>query len=125
MKLISYKYSYGGDTGFRPSNCEEWHSVASYLYFDAEKWTMNDIYNITKTLYSEYNSLGHTWTLGDVMDNLAEVIVPFINETEGVYQKSGGGWTKGKKEKTIDPNEHEVISWELNGKNYNYDYNKK
>jgi hypothetical protein len=125
MKLISYKYSYGGDTGFRPSNREEWHSVASYLYFDAEKWTMNDIYNITKTLYSEYNSLGYTWTLGDVMDNLAEVIVPFINKTEGVYQEIGKGWTKVKKAKTIDPNEHEVISWELNGQNFNYDYYKK
>lgn len=125
MKLISYKYSYGGDTGFRPSNSEEWHSVASYLYFDAEKWTMNKIYDITKTLYSEYKSLGHTWTLGDVMDNLAKVIVPFINKTEGVYQKSGGGWIKVKKGKNIDPNEHEVISWELNGKKYNYDYDKK
>jgi len=125
MKLISYKYSYGGDTGFRPSNCEEWHSASLHLYFDAEKWTMSKIYDITKTLYSKYDSLGHTWTLGDVMDNLAEVIVPFINETEGVYQNSGVGWAKVKKEKTIDPNEHEVIPWELNGKNYNYDYNKK
>jgi len=124
MKLISYMYSYGGDTGFCPSNREEWHSIATYLYFDAEKWTMNEIYNITKTLYSEYKSLGTTWTLGDVMDNLAEVIVPFINKTEGVYQKIGNGWTKVKKRKIIDPNEHEVISWELNGKTYNYDYNK-
>lgn len=125
MKLISYKYSYGGDTGFRPSNREEWHSVASYLYFDAEKWTMNEIYDIAKTLYSEYNSLGYTWTLGDVMDNVAEVIVPFINKTEGVYQEIGEGWAKVKKAKTIDPNEHEVISWELNGKKYNYDYHRK
>ena len=124
MKLISYMYSYGGDTGFRPSNREEWHSIATYLYFDAEKWTMNEIYNITKTLYSEYKSLGTTWTLGDVMDNLAEVIVPFINKTEGVYQETGKGWTKVKKRKIIDLNEHEVISWELNGKTYNYDYNK-
>ena len=89
MKLISYMYSYGGDTGFRPSNREEWHSIATYFYFDAEKWTMNEIYNITKTLYSKYKSLGTTWTLGDVMDNLAEVIVPFINKTEGVYQEIG------------------------------------
>lgn len=125
MKLISYKYSYGGDTGFRPSNCDEWHSVSSYLYFDAEKWTMDKIYDITKTLYSEYNSLGNTWTLGDIMDNVEKVIVPFINETKGVYQKSGGGWRKVKKEKNIDLNEHDVISWELNGKKYNYDYNKK
>lgn len=125
MKLISYMYSYGGDTEFRPSNREEWHSVASYLYFDAEKWTMNDIYNITKTLYREYISLGVTWTLGEVMDNLAEVMVPFINKTKGVYQEKGKGWTKVKKAKIIDPNEHEVISWELNGKNYNYDYDKK
>jgi len=125
MKLISYKYSYGGDTGFRPSNCDEWHSVASYLYFDAEKWTMNDIYNMANTLYKKYCSLGTTWTLGEVMDNLAEVIVPFINKTEGVYQEKVKGWTKAKKEKTIDPNEHEVISLELNGKNYNYDYYNK
>ena len=125
MKLISYKYSYGGDTGFRPSNTEEWHSAASHLYFDAEKWTMAKIYDITKTLYRKYDSLGYTWTLGDVMDNVAEVIVPFINETEGVYQRSGGGWRKVKKEKNIDLNEHEIIPWELNGKKYNYDYNKK
>lgn len=125
MKLISYKYSYGGDTGFRPSNREEWHSGASYLYFDAEKWTMYEIYNITKTLYSEYKSLGETWTLSDVMDNVAKVIIPFINKTEGVYQAMGNGWAKVKKEKNIDTNEHEVISWELNGKNFNYDYYKK
>lgn len=125
MKLISYMYSYGGDTGFRPSNCEEWHSVASYLYFDAEKWTMNDIYNITKTLYREYISFGVTWTLGEVMDNLAEVMVPFINKTKGVYQEIGKGWTKVKKAKIIDPNEHEIIPWELNGKKSNYDYDKK
>ena len=125
MKLISYKYSYGGDTGFRPSNREEWNSDSLYLYFDAEKWTMNEIYNIIKTLYSKYNSLGHTWTLSDVMDNVAKVIVPFINETEGVYQEVENGWTKVKKEKSIDPNEHEIISWELDGKNYNYDYRTK
>jgi hypothetical protein len=52
-------------------------------------------------------------------------MVPFINETEGVYQGIEEGWTEVKKEKTIDPNEHEVISWELNGKKHNYDYNKK
>lgn len=125
MKLISYKYSYGGDTGFRPSNSEEWNSDSLYLYFDAEKWTMNEIYNVIKTLYSEYKSLGHTWTLSDVMDNLAKVIVPFIDKTEGVYQEIENGWTEVKKEKNIDPNEHEVISWELNGKKFNYDYRTK
>ena len=85
---------------------------------------MDKIYDIAKTLYRNYKSLGHTWTLGEVMDNLEEVIVPFINKTEGVYQKAGAGWTKVKKEKNIDLAEHEVISWELNGRKTNYDYNK-
>lgn len=125
MKLISYKYSYGGDIGFRPSNCDEWHSASAYLYFDAEKWTMDKIYDIAKTLYRKYKSLGHTWTLSEVIDNLDKVIVPFLSKTEGVYQGIRGRWTEEVgKEKTIDPAEHEVISWEFNGRKTNYDYNK-
>ena len=122
MKLISYMYSYSGDSGLCLSNREEWNASKSYLYFDAEKWTMEKIYDIVKIIYRKYCSLGETWTLGDVMDHIRDTMVPFINETDGVYKKPL--WESVKKEKQIDPKEHEIISWELNGKTSNYDYHK-
>ena len=36
MKLISYMYSYSGDSGLCLSNREEWNASKSHLYFDAE-----------------------------------------------------------------------------------------
>lgn len=124
MKLISYMYSYSGDSGLWLSNREEWNAIKSHLYFDAEKWTMEKIYDIVKMIYRKYNSFGTTWTLGEVMDNIRDTMVPFINGTDGVYRNKGGSWKSIKKEKQIDPKEHEIISWELNGKTYNYDYRK-
>lgn len=122
MKLISYMYSYSGDDGLCLSNREEWNTSKSYLYFDAEKWTMEKIYDIVKIIYRKYCSLGETWTLEDVMDHIRDTMVPFINETDGVYKKPL--WGLVKKKKLIDPKEHEIISWELNGKTSNYDYYK-
>jgi len=124
MKLISYMYSYSGDSGFCPSNREEWNCDEGHLYFDAEKWTMQKIYDTIKTLYRKYDSFGETWTLGEVMDNIRDTIVPFINETDGVYNNKEYCCKSTKEEKQIDPQEHEIISWELNGKTYNYDYHK-
>lgn len=124
MKLISYMYSYSGDSGFRPSNREEWNCIEGHLYFDAEKWTMEKIYDVVKMLYRKYCSFGTTWTLGEVMDHIHDTMVPFINETDGVYKAKEYCWKTIKKEKQIDPKEHEIISWELNGKTFNYDYHK-
>ena len=124
MKLISYMYSYSGDSGLCLSNREEWNTIDEYLYFDAEKWTMEKIYDTVKTLYREYDSLGHTWTLGDVMDHIRDTFVPFLNENEGVYLSNEHVWKGTKEEKQIDPKEHEIISWELNGRTCNFDYHK-
>jgi len=124
MKLISYMYSYSGDSGLCLSNREEWNTIKSHLYFDAEKWTMEKIYDIVKMIYRKYKSFGTNWTLGEVMDHIRDTMVPFINETDGVYRNKGGSWKSIKKEKQIDPKEHEIISWELNGKTSNYDYYK-
>ena len=124
MKLISYMYSYSGDSGLCLSNREEWNTIDEYLYFDAEKWTMEKIYDTVKALYREYESLGHTWTLAEVMDHIRDTFVPFVNWNEGVYQKKGHEWEGTNQEKIINPEEHEIISWELNGKTSNYDYHK-
>ncbi len=124
MKLISYMYSYSGNSGLCLSNREEWNTSHKYLYFDAEKWTMEKIYDIVKTLYRKYESLGHTWTLGEVMDHIYDVMVPFINKTDGVYIDKKRSWSTIKEEKQIDTQKHEIISWELNGKTYNNDYYK-
>jgi len=123
MKLISYMYSYSGDSGLCLSNRKEWNTIDEYLYFDAEKWTMKKIYDTVKTLYRKYESCGHTWTLDEVMGHICDTMVPFINETDGVYSDESS-WESIKKEKQIDPKEHEIISWELNGKTSNYDYYK-
>ena len=124
MKLISYMYSYSGDSGLCLSNRKEWNTFDEYLYFDAEKWTMEKIYDTVKTLYRKYESLGHTWTLGEVMDHIRDTFVPFLNKNEGVYLSNGHGWKGTKEEKQIDPKEHEIISWELNGRTCNFDYHK-
>lgn len=124
MKLISYMYSYSGDSGFLPSNREEWNCNEEHLYFDAEKWTMEKIYDTVKMIYRKYCSFGTTWTLGEVMDHIRDTIVPFINETDGVYRNKEYCCKSIKEEKQIDPKEHEIISWELNGKTFNRDYNK-
>jgi hypothetical protein len=124
MKLISYMYSYSGDSGLCLSNREEWNTIDEYLYFDAEKWTMEKIYDTVKMIYRKYCSFGETWTLGEVMDHIRDTMVPFINETDGVYKDKEYSWESVKEEKQIDPKEHEIISWELNGKTYNYDYHK-
>ena len=123
MKLISYMYSYSGDSGLCLSNREGWNTINEYLYFDAEKWTMEKIYDTVKTLYRKYESLGHTWTLDEVMEHTCDTMVPFINGTDGVYSDESS-WESIKEEKQIDPKEHEIISWELNGKTSNYDYHK-
>jgi hypothetical protein len=117
-------YSYSGDSGFRPSNREEWNCIERHLYFDAEKWTMEKIYDTIKILYRKYESFGHTWTLDDVMDHIDGAMFPFINETDGVYIDKKYFLESIKEEKQIDPKEHEIISWELNDKIYNYDYRK-
>lgn len=122
MKLISYMYSYSGDIGFRPSNNEEWNGIEGHFYFDSEKWDMKKIFNIMKTLYRKYESFGTTWTLGEVIDHLRDTIVPFVNETDGVYVK--GGLSGFKADKRINPDEHEIVSWEYKGKSCNYDYHK-
>lgn len=124
MKLISYMYSYSGDSGLCLSNREEWNTIDEYLYFDAEKWTMEKIYDTVKTLYREYDSLGYTWILGEVMDHIRDTFVPFLNENEGVYLSNEHVWKGTKEEKQIDPKEHEIISWELNGRTCNFDYHK-
>ena len=124
MKLISYMYCYSGDSGLCLSNRKEWNTIDEYLYFDADKWTMEKIYDTVKTLYRKYESLGHTWTLGEVMDHIRDTFVPFLNENEGVYLSNGHGWKGTKEEKQIDPKEHEIISWELNGRTCNFDYHK-
>lgn len=124
MKLISYMYSYSADSGLCLSNREKWNAIERYLYFDAEKWTMEKIYDIVKMIYRKYKSFGATWTLGDVMDHIHDTMVPFINETDGVYGNKEYSLESIKEEKQIDPKEHEIISWELNGKTSNYDYHK-
>lgn len=57
------------------------------------------------------------------MDHVCDTMVPFINETDGVYGDAHS-WKSIKEEKLIDPKEHEIISWKLNGKTSNYDYHK-
>ena len=118
-------YSYSGDSGLCLSNREEWNTIDEYLYFDAEKWTMEKIYDTVKTLYREYESLGYAWTLAEVMDHIRDTFVPFVNGNEGVYQKKRHGWKGTNQEKNINPEEHEIISWELNGETCNYDYYRK
>jgi hypothetical protein len=84
MKLISYMYCYSGDSGLCLSNRKEWNTIDEYLYFDADKWTMEKIYDTVKTLYRKYESLVHTWTLGEVMDHIRDTFVPFLNENRRV-----------------------------------------
>ena len=124
MKLVSYMYSYSGDGGLCLSNRKEWDASEGHLYFDADKWTMEKIYDTVKTLYRKYESLGHTWTLGEVIDHIRDTMVPFINETDGVYRDRMGSWESVREEKRIDPREHETIPWELNGRACNLDYDK-
>ena len=125
MKLISYMYSYSGDSGLCLSNREEWNTIDEYLYFDAEKWTMEKIYDTVNSLYKKYKSMGVTWTLGEVMDHIRDTFVPFVNGNEGVYLSNDHCWKGIKKENLIDDiKEHEVISWELDGKTVNFDYYK-
>lgn len=124
MKLVSYMYSYSGDGGLCLSNRKEWDANERYLYFDAEKWTMEKIYDTVKTLYRKYESLGPAWTLGEVMDRIRDTMVPFINETDGVYRDKKFSWVSINKEKRIDPREHEIIPWELDGRTCNLDYDK-
>lgn len=125
MKLISYMYSYSGDSGLCLSNQEEWNTIQKRLYFDVEKWTMEKIYDTVKTLYRKYESLGHTFTMGEVINHIHDTMVPFINKTDGVYMdEKYCCWKSIKKEKQINLKEHEIISWELNGKTYNNDYYK-
>lgn len=124
MKLVSYMYSYSGDGGLCLSNRKEWDASEGHLYFDADKWTMEKIYDSVKTLYRKYESLGHTWTLGEVIDHIRDTMVPFINETDGVYRDRMGSWESVREEKRIDPREYETIPWELNGRTCNLDYDK-
>lgn len=124
MKLISYKYSFSGDCGFRPSNGAEWNCNEEHLYFDAEKWTMKKIYNAAKMLYRKYISFGSTSTFSEVLDNMRNAIIPFVNESDGVYMSRKDSWKDIKEEKRIDPKIHEVISWELNGETHNHGYDK-
>jgi len=124
MKLVSYMYSYSGDGGLCLSNRKEWDASEGHLYFDADKWTMEKIYDTVKALYRKYESLGPTWTLGEVMDRIRDTMAPFINETDGVYMDRMCSWKSVGEEKRIDPREHEIVPWELDGRTCNLDYDK-
>ncbi|MBR4589739.1 MAG: hypothetical protein IKO36_03660 [Bacteroidaceae bacterium] len=120
MNLISYMYTCGGDAKFRCGNSEEWKSCKDYLYFDNSKWTMNSIADEMRRLWHAYENLGYAMEFSNVTKNMYKVIRPFVNTTDGVYQDMSH--KEFPQSKTINPKEHNIIRWNIDGNEYNSEY---
>ena len=116
----------GGDAGWRFSNRPEWCSCEGMLLFDASIWTMDSIAEALQEIFRLYWKL-HGWTLAEEMDNGYKFLVPFINEHDGVYvyQNKSGLYFPGVVEShRLSPPDNEVVRWNINGDEYNGDYDK-
>lgn len=126
MKYISFIITVGGDTGWRFTNGIEWQSCAGQLLFDAKKFTNETIFQeLSKVMRSINKRANYCHTFSDICDNGLDYILPFINETKGVYvnkdyvyrgipdgwQMEGWKFTKKRsKLKTIRETD-EVVPW--------------
>lgn len=129
MKLISYMVTCGGDAGWRFSNRPEWCSMEGMLLFDAEKWNVDSVARALNEIWLKYWHGPHGFTLSETLDNGYRCLIPFINDTDGVYVDldfSGNfGWVKVNDNKKLHSNEHETERWSKDGKEYNPDYDKR
>ena len=124
----------GGDAGWRFSNGDEWCSSPGQLLFDAELWTPEKIKDAVNDIWFKYFR-GHTGSyLSEIMDIGYALLIPFINENDGVFVNDAFkgdkwgcklGFGKANKSKRITPSEKDIIvSWELNGRK-RCDYSEK
>ena len=115
----------GGDAGWRFSNGEEWHSMEYTLLFDAEKWDMDKIAEAMRTLWRLYWAEPHGFYLSDTLRNGEKHIIPFIENSDGVYAWKGKSFGILKDEKLVEPSEDDVVvSWEKDGNTRNWKYDK-
>ena len=116
----------GGDAGWRFSNRPEWWSIEGMLLFDAKIRTMDSIAKAFQDIFRQYWKL-HGFTLSEEMDNGYKFLVPFINSHEGVYvyqNKSGLSFPGVVEEHRLSPPDNEVVRWNIDGDEYNCDYDK-
>lgn len=137
MKYISFIVTCGGDAGWRFSNGDEWCSSPGQLLFDADLWTPEKIKEAVNDIWFKYFTGNTGFTLSETMDLGYALVIPFINENDGVFVNDSFkgdewgcklGFGKAKKSKRIKPSEKDVVvSWELDGKkrcNYSEKYDK-
>ena len=117
MKYISFIITIGGDTGWRFMNSPQWNSAAGQLLFDADKFTNESIHDtLSKLMNSIKKRSAYCSTFSEKCDNGMEYILPFIEETDGVYvnnkfiyESVPGGWNENgwkftdKKSKLVSP----------------------
>lgn len=126
MKYISFIITIGGDTGWRFMNSPQWNSAAGQLLFDADKFTNESIHDaLSKLMNSIKKRSAYCSTFSEKCDNGMEYILPFIEETDGVYvnnkflyESVPGGWNENgwkftdKKSKLVSPTkDDEIVSW--------------
>ena len=99
MKYIRFFVTLGGDTGWRFTNQDEWHSMKDPIFFDADKWTMEKVKEaMDRVDYDIYhnNPYKGSWsTLSDKGNGGARILRPFIEKTEGVYVLTPGHFKNG------------------------------
>lgn len=123
MKYIRFYITLGGDTGWRFSNKDEWHSMKYPILFDESKWTMEKIRKEMNYLDYIIFSNGHyCHTLSDIGDNGAKYIQRFFNTNDGVYTvEHRTPWGCKTKELLSEmPDQEHITDWNINGKYYNY-----
>jgi hypothetical protein len=124
-KFISFIVTCGGDAGWRFSNGDEWCSSPGQLLFDADLWTPQQIKKAFNDIWFKYFTGRTGFTLSETMDKGYALLIPFINEHDGVYVNDafkGDSWGcklgfgKADKKKRIKPGEKDiVVAWELHG----------
>lgn len=137
MKYISFIMTCGGDAGWRFSNGDEWCSIPGQLLFDADLWTPEKIKDAVNEIWFKYFTGRTGFTLSETMDAGYALIIPFINDNDGVFVNDAFkgdewgcklGFGKAEACKRITPSEKDIIvPWELNGRgrcNYSEKYDK-
>ena len=134
MKFIRFFISLGGDSGWRFTNSDEWHSIKYPLFFDSGLWTMARIKEEMDCLERETGMATHgCWELKDNGNAGGKCVRRFIEMNDGVFvlkpkqTKSFGlvnrapwGCSDIREEKMIDePVGSDVIGWELDGRTVN------
>jgi len=134
MKYIRFYINLGGDTGWRFTNGEEWHSMMKPLFFDPKLWTMEKIKVEMDRLDKETSRATlYCHTLSDKGDKGGKCVKRFIEKNPGVFVLkpietkafglvSRAPWGCGDvddSKKIDEPAEDEVIGWELNGRTRN------